>query len=266
MTTGTVKCSDDEPRPEWRSRRLSTASARQIEHVVVVVPARNEGTVIGSCLRSIEVARRQLGQEISTTLIVVADRCEDDTVDTALVALRTHRDDVVLVSDCGRAGAARSAGTGYALAAITVDLEHVWIANTDADTVVSADWLTAQLDLAARGFVAVAGTVALDRSSVSDHRLLAAFDSHYTSHADGTHPHVHGANLGVRADLYERSGGWNPLATGEDHDLWNRLKRLGPVASPASLLVTTSARLIGRAPEGFAADLRELTRTIDTVA
>ena len=39
---------------------------------------------------------------------------------------------------------------------------------------------------------------------------------------DGTHRHVHGANLGVRADLLDAVGGWRRLHTGEDHDLWQR--------------------------------------------
>lgn len=78
----------------------------------------------------------------------------------------------------------------------------------------------------------------------------------YLIRADGTHPHVHGANLGIRADVYLRSGGWSDRATAEDHDLWNRLfqnraKRL----SVGWVRVLTSGRRIGRAPHGFAAAL-----------
>ena len=48
------------------------------------------------------------------------------------------------------------------------------------------------------------------------------------------------------------------LTTGEDHDLWNRLRRYGPTLSTTALTVATSARRTGRAPEGFAADLSAL--------
>jgi hypothetical protein len=72
-------------------------------------------------------------------------------------------------------------------------------------------------------------------------------------HGDGTHPHVHGANIGVRADVYLEAGGWTPLETGEDHDLWNRLSGSGCTKrSIAQLKVITSGRRIGRAPHGFA--------------
>jgi hypothetical protein len=40
------------------------------------------------------------------------------------------------------------------------------------------------------------------------------------TYEDGTHPHVHGANLGIRADAYSDAGGWNDLTVAEDHCLW----------------------------------------------
>ena len=33
------------------------------------------------------------------------------------------------------------------------------------------------------------------------------------------HPHVHGANFGIRAITYLRLGAWRPVGTGEDTDL-----------------------------------------------
>src|ERR1035438_132616 len=75
----------------------------------------------------------------------------------------------------------------------------------------------------------------------------------YLIHSDGTHPHVHGANIGIRADAYLESGGWRHLMTAEDHDLWQRLHRGNHRRrSDASLRVVTSGRRIGRAPHGFA--------------
>jgi hypothetical protein len=82
------------------------------------------------------------------------------------------------------------------------------------------------------------------------------FRKSYRIEADGTHPHVHGANIGVRADAYLRAGGWMNLATAEDHDLWHRLQHQGERRlSDARLWVMTSGRRLGRAPMGFAAAL-----------
>jgi hypothetical protein len=52
------------------------------------------------------------------------------------------------------------------------------------------------------------------------------------------------------------AGGWRGLSTAEDHDLWNRLKAQGSnCRSAATLAITTSGRLKGRAPCGFAGAL-----------
>ena len=72
--------------------------------------------------------------------------------------------------------------------------------------------------------------------------------------------------MGFRADAYRAAGGWNPLATGEDHDLWSRLRLTGPVVSSTRLRVATSMRLRGRAPDGFANDLATLAFPSTTVA
>ena len=78
----------------------------------------------------------------------------------------------------------------------------------------------------------------------------------YQINSDNTHPHVHGANLGMRADAYLAAGGWNPLTTAEDHDMWGRLRaHTGAHLSDARLQVLTSGRRTGRAPLGFAGAL-----------
>jgi Glycosyl transferase family group 2 len=133
----------------------------------------------------------------------------------------------------------------------TRDRSHIWLANTDADTHVGDDWIAVQLRLADQGVTAVAGIVHLASGGcAAAHEIYR--DTYLTS-ADGTHSHVHGANLSVRADAYEDVGGWSNLALAEDHCLWGRLRRKGwRVSSPVSSVVTTSARLKGRAKGGFA--------------
>jgi cellulose synthase/poly-beta-1,6-N-acetylglucosamine synthase-like glycosyltransferase len=76
--------------------------------------------------------------------------------------------------------------------------------------------------------------------------------------ADG-HRHVHGANLGIRASALAGLGGWSPLVSGEDVELAARARDAGLVIRRSGAApVVTSARLDGRAPDGFAAYLRRL--------
>ncbi len=87
----------------------------------------------------------------------------------------------------------------------------------------------------------------------NDHppHLLATFAARYAI-GDGSHPHVHGANLGCRASAYLKAGGFPPLRTGEDHDLLRGLSLNGcAIARSSDIAVTTSSRRSGRAPAGF---------------
>jgi hypothetical protein len=125
---------------------------------------------------------------------------------------------------------------------------------------VSEDWISVQLCFADNGVTAVAGIVRLSTDgSAEAHRI---YRDTYLTRADGTHAHVHGANLSLRADAYADVGGWSNRALAEDHCLWSRLRHKGwRVSSPVSSVVTTSARLKGRAEGGFADTLRGLIET-----
>jgi hypothetical protein len=130
---------------------------------------------------------------------------------------------------------------------------YCWLANTDADCEVPETWLTDQLMIAFQGVEAVAGIIEVDSFREHGPVVQERFRLSYTISADGTHPHVHGANMGVRADAYLRAGGWLSLETAEDHDLWHRLHEFGHRRLSASKLqVRTSGRKLGRAPQGFA--------------
>jgi cellulose synthase/poly-beta-1,6-N-acetylglucosamine synthase-like glycosyltransferase len=132
----------------------------------------------------------------------------------------------------------------------------VWLANTDADTRVPSDWIATHLQHADANATAVAGIVELDTEDLRAD-VEALYRASYILAADGTHAHVHGANLGVRADAYLDVGGWSDLAVAEDHCLWGRLLRGGwRLKSPAASVVHTSGRLQGRAIGGFADTLR----------
>jgi hypothetical protein len=87
------------------------------------------------------------------------------------------------------------------------------------------------------------------------------FAARYDS-GQGSHPHVHGANIGIRASAYLAAGGFRALATAEDHDLLAAVTRIGrPVLRAADITVQTSARRQARAPHGFGHLLRTLAAT-----
>ena len=84
----------------------------------------------------------------------------------------------------------------------------------------------------------------------------------YRSKGPG-HNHIHGANMGFRADAYWHVGGFSALATGEDVELVERFEAAGlRIHRDASLSVATSDRRDGRAPGGFAHHLRGLSASM----
>lgn len=235
----------------------------RIRHVAVVIPARDEANTIEATIDSVDHARRQLPAGVSSSCVVVVDASSDAT--GSVIERRTTMDSagagprssIVVRTAHGCVGAARSVGCRVALAGSLHRPRHVWLANTDADTVVPANWLSAQLELAERDVSAVAGIVELGTDV--DDGLRAQFAATYELSPDGTHRHVHGANMGTRGDVYLLAGGWRRLHTGEDHDLWSRLDHVATRVSSTAIRVRTSARLVGRAPAGFARDIARLT-------
>lgn len=208
----------------------------------IVIPAHNEEHTIADCLQAALVASRnpRLRDE-PVLLVVVLDSCCDDTG-----AIAAQHGVEVLRVDARNVGVARAMGAEWLLAQ-----GARWLAFTDADTCVSADWLAEQLDLDAD---VVCGTVGVD--DWTPHGENAAlirlhFAETYTD-ADG-HCHIHGANLGVAAEAYRRAGGFQHLACSEDVALVEALKACGArIAWSARPRVTTSARCQARAVGGFA--------------
>ena len=160
-------------------------------------------------------------------------------------------------------GAARALGSRLALQHLEdmgVPPDRAWLAHTDADSTVPRSWVARQLRYAAR-YQAVAGIVRVD--SWVDHPAgtQAAFEARYrrpapTGPRSHRHPHVHGANLGVRGDAYLRAGGFPARTSSEDHALWQALDHDGiRRLATRRLSVTTSGRSVGRAPDGFAGHL-----------
>jgi glycosyltransferase involved in cell wall biosynthesis len=241
---------------------MTTRPSFSTAAVVVVVPAHNEEERIGACVEALgRAAAHPRLDAVAIRLVVVADACDDATAWRAAGALTLvgpHLDlttSVVTVS-VRNVGLARAFGAAHAFRLLgPVDQETVWLATTDADSVVPEDWLAHHLDLRQHGAEGCAGMVVVD--SWRDHQPATqeVFERRYwpRGRLDFEHSHVHGTNLGVSMAAYLEAGGFPGVVTGEDHALWRALaganRRL--VATPIAP-VTTSGRRQGRSPAGFA--------------
>ncbi|HET9080980.1 MAG TPA: glycosyltransferase [Trebonia sp.] len=217
-----------------------------IRSIGVVVPAHNEQELLPSCLASLRRAAQGLhGTRVH--LIVVADACGDQTADLA------RRGGAAVVTISARSvGAARAAGVRAVLLR-TADLDpaDVWVATTDADTLVPGRWLRRHVRFGDQGWDAVAGTVRVTDWSGYHPDVRSLFRARYGT-GTGPHPHVHGANLGFRAAAYLRAGGFPDVPTAEDRALVAALSANGSrIRRTRGLAVVTSARRDSRAPRGF---------------
>ncbi len=224
--------------------------------VHVVVPARDEAEFLHRHLRSVHAAAtsvRRASPGLRVRVTVVLDSCTDDSAQ--VVAEYPWLD--VLELQSGVVGEVRACGVERARGtALGTDSSRVWIACTDADTVVPPTWLSEQLRLAGQGHGLVIGTVHPDPADVSPEVLRLWRTRH--SLVDG-HEHVHGANLGFTLAAYDAAGGFPLVRTAEDVGLVARMRQAEvPWCSTARTQVVTSGRRLGRAPHGFAGYLGRL--------
>jgi glycosyltransferase involved in cell wall biosynthesis len=231
---------------------------RRVDVAGVVVPAHNEKKHLPACLAALRQAAGQAG--IPVCLLVVADACTDETA-----AVAAARGAQVIGIGARNVGAARAAGmAGLLQRTAGTDPAAVWLATTDADTVVPPGWLRRQLSYAAQGWDVVLGTVTVTDWDEHPPHTPAAFAAMY-EFGEGPHPHVHGANLGIRASAYLAAGGFKPLPTAEDHALMAAATEAGcQVLQASDITVQTSARRRARAPRGFSHALRVLAREPDS--
>ncbi|MBP0461864.1 glycosyltransferase [Streptomyces bomunensis] len=225
-----------------------------------MVPAHDEAASLPATLRSIRAAARHpalSGVEVVT--VVVADACADDTAAVAraggaLVARESFRN----------VGRARAAGAEAARRLLAAHGDRLWLATTDADTVVPPHWLAHQLRQARAGWDCVVGTVRVAPHPALSAATAARHDAHYfAGRPPGAgawrHPHVHGANLGVALGPYLVAGGFPPYTYGEDRSLVAALEGTGHrVLRTDACPVVTSGRRDARAPHGFGAFLTAL--------
>lgn len=226
--------------------------AELIRQIIVVIPARNEAQTLGACLASVARACEAARTRVRTRTVLVLDSCTDDS---ARVACRF--DDVMVLSEqFGNVGEARARGVMSGLRTLGTDPTAVWIATTDADSAVSPRWLLEHVRAAHAGAEAYVGSVVPVLDELDEDRRSAWFARHSPGATLG---HVHGANLGVRADVYLAAGGFMAAERDEDVALVSRLRRNGArIVESEREPVITSSRLVGRVERGYAQYLRDL--------
>jgi glucosyl-3-phosphoglycerate synthase len=234
----------------------------------VVVPARDEAELIGTCLRALA---GQTGLAPSAyEVILVLDGCSDATPEVArgaaaeLPGLCLH-----LCDGPGRGvGSARKLGMDLACARLLgLGRTDGVIASTDADSTVAPDWLRIQVDAVAGGARAIGGRIeifptdaaALDPGTLDRRRARTAGRAARVQ--AGARPGVEhgqfsGASMSLAAGTYAEIGGLDPIAALEDEALERSLERHGVrIERRLDVRVATSGRLRGRASRGLAHDL-----------
>lgn len=227
----------------------------RVSHLVVAIPVHNEQALLGASLDAVHMAVDTLAQvhpDVHTVVAVALDGCSDGSARIATQA-GTH----VVELTCAGVGVSRDAAALHGLTILDRPKEsRTWLACTDADTLVPANWLVRQLIWADSGKDMVLGTV--EPFGVEDPEILAAWRSRHWL-VEG-HSHVHGANLGVRISTWRAAGGFGQHTTHEDVTLAAKVQATAAQwVATDTIRVRTSGRVKGRAPSGFADYLRELS-------
>jgi len=231
--------------------------------IVIVIPAHNEAMTITKCLASVQTAIEQLPSTITATMLVVLDSCRDDTLELvksvqveSAQAKNTkieNADVNYLCCDYLCVGQVRDLGIRHAIAA-----GATWLACTDADSVVTPDWLIQQIaHINTQPTDMICGVVSVDSWAHLRPQTRKDYMAHYQDKMG--HRHIHGANLSFSAESYLAVGGFAPLGCHEDVDLVKRFESTGYAITWSNRVrVITSSRLQARATEGFAAFLANL--------
>jgi glycosyltransferase involved in cell wall biosynthesis len=228
--------------------------------VGVVIPANDESGSIEAAIQSVVHAAAHTAVEgVVVRMVVVDDSSSDSTGDRAAAAAGSTGE--VLRVEARSAGAARRAGfLALCSASEGLDADEVWLATTDADTLVFSDWIARQLRWWQKGADGIAGTVIPISWEEQPPVVRRRYESKMAQLGTGFgHPHVYGANLALTKAAYLETGGISAIDSGEDHALWDALEANGRHAIHVpDVRVATSTRREGRAPDGFSALLRSL--------
>ncbi|RYY78208.1 MAG: glycosyltransferase family 2 protein [Moraxellaceae bacterium] len=236
----------------------------EIRSIGIVIPAHNEQDHLLACLTALEHAIAAIKHlPVIVRVLVVLDRCTDDSLaitqhfytdylQRAQVQVDVQWKYVECDYQC--VGQARALGVQQ-----VIDLGASWVACSDADSRVHSDWLLQQLNQQPAD--AICGVVEVDSWQHLSLETQQRYVQHYQDRHN--HQHIHGANLSFSAAAYHLAGGFLPLNCHEDVSLIEQMREQGlNIVWSNQVRVTTSSRLLARAPEGFAAFLNHLEHTL----
>jgi Glycosyl transferase family 2 len=233
--------------------------------VGIVVPVHNEEKLLHLALDALRHAIANVPTRIECRVAIVLDTCNDASTAIAHRWAKTHGsrcrgalDAGALLISCGESnvGAARRHGCAALLGTWSrMNARHLWLATTDADSVVPDPWLTTQITAHEAGADLWAGRVSVTDWSAHGPATARLWNQEYGQEGAP----IHGASLGMNAQAYLEIGGFRALRTGEDRDLYQRALEAGArLQHEVHVTVTTSARRQARAPLGFAHALTAL--------
>jgi GT2 family glycosyltransferase len=238
--------------------------------LVVAIPVRDEAKRIEGCLRALSRQSRP-----PDDVVLLLNNCTDGTAEfvraTSQPCYRLHLIECDLDGPSASAGVARGLAMQYAAALI----DDGAILTTDADAVVPAHWVEANLRALQQGADAVCGQAVIDpieallipphlheddAREVAYARLLDEMESRILPDpADPwpRHREDSGASIGISAAMFRRVGGVPRLPSGEDRALIRALRMMDArVRHDPSMSVVVSGRIEGRAPGGMADAIR----------
>ena len=256
---------------------------------IVVVPARNEETSLANTLEALRLQVTRGGTALNPDLyevILLLNNCTDGSAAVAeLYALnypqfRLHVAACVLDPELAHVGTARRMLMDVACDRLEqlparVAEDSLAILSTDADTLVSPDWIASNLEEIECGAEVVGGVIHLfpedlelldegtrlayenDRAfQVRVARLESLLDP---DPADPWPRHLEhfGASLACTPEIYRTSGGLPAVKPLEDVAFVDALRKVGArIRHSPKVHIHTSARLEGRAEVGLSGQLR----------
>ncbi|GGF69880.1 hypothetical protein GCM10007301_32020 [Azorhizobium oxalatiphilum] len=259
---------------------------------MIAVPAREEAARIGACIRAIARQTCILSSCLHPLfgVVVLVNNSADNTFAVAAEALQdTQLPFICLDVELPKAQAHAGGARGLAMDMAADWLEEGghgqpgFILTTDADSRVPSDWMGLTQRALACGAGAVAGRVRLDDDEEhhlpADLKLRRCHEQLYeqvllelSARIDPVphdpwpnHGTASGASLAVTLAAYRAAGGLPDVPCGEDRALVDALRaRDIPVRHASEIVVTTSARLAGRAKGGFADTMRRRSEVRDS--
>jgi glycosyltransferase involved in cell wall biosynthesis len=243
------------------------------------VPARNEEERLPRLLDALAAQDCEGRIQVAICLNNTTDRSAE--VIAAMASRHRERlaidlDVVTFPPELAHAGSARASAMAAGLASLPPRAGV--LITTDADARPPANWITANLAAIARGSDIVGGRLVFDEDEdipLGVAAVRALWDRYWAAvrqiedeidpcewdppprHGDHT-----GGSLAITADMYQRSGGVPPIASGEDRALVEAAVMAGGrLVHPPEVWTRVSARLDGRAAGGMAEMMRRMADT-----